>query len=169
MIVSIIVARDEAGGIGRNNSLPWYVPSDLKRFKALTMGHHLLMGRKTYEAIGKPLPGRTMIVITRQGNFDPEGCLTASSLQDALDKAEHRKEIEAFVIGGGQIFNQAMNIADKIYLTNIHAETSADVFFPDIDDSIWEMVYVESVRPHEKDEYTSDFKIFTRKKPMLFA
>ena len=168
MIISLIVARDEMGGIGRKNRLPWYIPSDLKRFKALTMGHHLVMGRKTYETIGKPLPGRTMIIITRRKDYQPEGCLIASSLKNALDIAEVNNETEAFVIGGGQIFTQAMNVADKIYLTNVHAVTEADVFFPEIDDTSWETVYSESVIPHEKDEYTSEFKILERIIPMEF-
>ncbi len=106
---------DEIGGIGKDNGLPWHLSSDLKRFKQLTMGHHLIMGRKTYETIGKPLPGRITIVITRNLQYQAEGCLVAPSLEKALDLARGNGETETFIAGGGEIFAIALPLADRIY------------------------------------------------------
>lgn len=125
-MVSLIVAVSRNGVIGKDNKLPWHLPEDLKRFKALTMGHPILMGRKTFESIGKPLPGRTNIVITHQKDF-AGGTLTAASLDDALKITE--KEEEVFVIGGAQIFKHALPAADKLYLTLIDREVEGDTFF----------------------------------------
>lgn len=147
MIVSLIVAVSRNGVIGKDNKLPWHLPEDLKRFKALTMGHPILMGRKTFESIGKPLPGRTNIVITHQKDF-AGGALTAPSLDEALRmcdrgatakrseemvapplSADHEKEAEIFVIGGAQIFKHALPAADKLYLTLIDRDVEGDTFF----------------------------------------
>ncbi len=137
MIVSLLVAMDERRGIGKDGRLPWHLSADLKRFKGLTMGHHLIMGRKTYESIGRPLPGRTMIVITRNPEYHPEGCQVAHSLAEALDMAQERGESEAFVIGGGQIFAQALPHADRLYLTLVHTVTEADTLFPALEQDLW--------------------------------
>jgi len=137
MIISLLVAMDERGGIGKDNRLPGHLSADLKRFKALTMGHHILMGRKTYESIRRLLPGRVMVIITRSQTYTAEGCVIAHSLQDALEIARQAGETEAFVIGGGQIFAQALSLADRIYLTQVHTVTEADVFFPEFDPRDW--------------------------------
>ncbi len=163
MIVSLIVAMDESGGIGKNNQLPWHLPSDLKRFKNLTMGHHLVMGRKTYETIGKPLPGRVMIIVTHQKEYFPKGCKVVNSLGDAIKLAEDDNETEVFIMGGGKIFRQAIGRADKIYLTTVHINTDADVSFPKIDTKQWELNQIEPSPQNDKDEYKSDFKILSRK------
>ena len=163
MIISIIVAMDENGGIGKGNQLPWHLPSDLKRFKSLTIGHHLIMGRKTYESIGKPLPGRQMIVVTHSLSYQPAGCITANSIEEAISIAERNLETEVFIIGGGFIFSQAIHMADKIYLTKIHTISEADIFFPKINLQTWEVVYREECLQNEKDDYQSDFIILLRK------
>ncbi len=133
MIVSIIVAMDEVGGIGKNGGLPWHLSADLKNFKALTMGHHLIDGRKTYELIGRALPGRTNLIVTHDRNFSAPGCLVAYTLNDALALAEKNGETEAFIGGGGEIFAQALPLAQRIYLTRVHTRAECDVFFPPVD------------------------------------
>jgi dihydrofolate reductase len=163
LIVSIIVATDETGGIGKDNRLPWYLPSDLKRFKRLTMGHHLIMGRKTYETIGTPLPGREMILVTNQSNYICSGCTVVNSLDSAIQLAKDNQETEAFIIGGGEIFRQSINIADKIYLTTVHAQVKADVYFPELNLDQWEILEQEEIRQDMGDNYQSDFKILLRK------
>ena len=163
MIVSLIVAADESGGIGKNNQLPWHLPSDLKRFKNLTMGHYIVMGRKTYEAIGKRLPGRMMVVVTHQKDYFPEGCLIVNSLVDAINLAENNHETEVFIIGGGEIFSQAISRADKIYFTTVHIKTNADVSFPIIDPKQWERIVIEALPQNDEDEYETDFNIYIRK------
>ena len=162
MIISLIVAVDQKGGIGKNNQLPWHLSSDLKRFKSITMGHHLVMGRKTYETIGKPLPGRTMIVVTKNPSYHPEGCVIANSIEQALKMAEENNEDEVFIIGGGEIFTQSIDIANKIYLTNVHAVTNADVFFPKIKDPSWKISWSEEINKDINDEYGSDYIIMVR-------
>lgn len=129
--VSIIVASAKNRGIGKDNELLVSIPEDLKRFKEITMGHPIIMGRKTFQSIGKPLPGRDNIIITRSKDFSAEGCIIASSLDDAIRKASYIDGSEVFIIGGGQIYNQAIEIADKIYLTEIDEELTADTFFPE--------------------------------------
>lgn len=162
MIVSLIVAMDENRGIGLNNRLPWHLASDLKRFIVLTMGHYLVMGRKTYEAIGKPLPGRTMIVVTRRRDFHPADCIAVNSLDDALKIAELKGENEVFIIGGGELFAQALELAHRIYLTTIHANTKADVFFPKFDQTLWKIILSDKSSKSGLDEYDSDYRILTR-------
>jgi dihydrofolate reductase len=137
MLISIIVAMDENGGIGVDNRLPWHLPDDLKRFKRLTMGHHLVVGRKTYESIGKPLPGREIIVLTRNPDYEAPGCQIAHSLDEALRMAREHGEEEAFIGGGAQVYAQTLPRADRLYLTRIHATTESDVHFPPIDFQAW--------------------------------
>jgi len=162
VIVSIIVAMDERGGIGIDNRLPWHLSADLKRFKALTMGHCVLMGRKTYESIGKPLPGRTMVVMTRQKDYQPEGCLVVHSLKEGMDLAEKRGENEAFVIGGGEIFTQALPIAARIYLTRVHAVAQCDVFFPEIDKKAWQEQDISHHASDIRNDFPFTFKTLVR-------
>ena len=161
MIISLIVAMDGNRGIGHHGRLPWRLSADLKHFKALTMGHHLILGRKTFESIGRSLPGRTMIVLSRQTDYAsrlPAGILTAHSLDDALKLAEGRAETEAFVIGGGEIYSQAIPRADRIYLTRVHITVPADVFFPAFNEETWSKVEIQSVEADESNEYA--FTIF---------
>jgi len=147
MRLSIIVATAENGVIGRDNDLPWYLPADLKRFKQLTMGHHLLMGRKTFEAIGRALPGRTTVVISRGRPTLPEGVRLAASLDEALSLAAAAGEDEAFVAGGAQVYDLAGPRADRLYLTRIHAAIEGDTRLPELVESDWELVSKEDHGP----------------------
>jgi dihydrofolate reductase len=153
VIVSLIVAMDEAGGIGINGGLPWHLSSDLKNFKALTMGHHLIVGRKTYESIGKALPGRTTIIVTRNRTFSAPGCSAANNLKDALALAEKNGEMEAFIGGGAEIFAQALPLAQRIYLTRVHIRAECDVFFPQVDWREWQEGERVEHPADEKNEY----------------
>ena len=127
------------------------------------MGHHLIMGRKTYETIGTPLPGREMILVTNQSNYICSGCTVVNSLDSAIQLAKDNQETEAFIIGGGEIFRQSINIADKIYLTTVHAQVKADVYFPELNLDQWEILEQEEIRQDMGDNYQSDFKILLRK------
>jgi len=134
MIISIIVAKATNNAIGKDNCLLWHISQDLKRFKALTLSHPIVMGRKTFESIGRPLPGRRNIVISR--NFSHDGVEVASSLQEALLMCKDDEEV--FITGGGQIYKQAIDIADRLYITDVFCEPEADTYFPEIDLSKWE-------------------------------
>lgn len=129
--ISIIVACDENRGIGKNGKIPWHIPEDLKRFKKITMGHPVIMGRKTFKSIGKPLAGRTNIIITRDRKFKIPNCITVHSIKEAIDKAKKLDKEEVFIIGGAQIYKQAMVFADRLYLTKVKGNYDADTFFPD--------------------------------------
>ena len=147
-IISLIVAAANNNCIGINNTMPWYIPEDFKHFKNITMGKPCIMGRKTYESIleklGKPLPGRTSIVISRSG-YSHVGAISATSLEDALNIAAKEKSDEVIIIGGAQIYKQAIekNLANKIYLTRVHQSPDGDAFFPELDDS-WIEIKKES-------------------------
>jgi dihydrofolate reductase len=140
LIISFIVAMDENQGIGKENRLPWHLGSDLKRFRELTMGHFILMGRKTWESIGRPLVGRTSIVITKNHQFLAENCIIVHSIQEGIDYAEVSGEMELFIVGGAKVFKQALPLADRLYLTQIHAIVSTDVHFPKLNLSLWEEI-----------------------------
>jgi dihydrofolate reductase len=167
LIISVIVAMDEQRGIGHHGSLPWRLSTDMKRFKAITMGHHVVMGRKTYETIGRPLPGRTMIIITRNKAYEADGCQIAGSLEEALRIAEEGGEEEVVVIGGGEIYRQALPKVERIYLTIVHALVPADVFFPKWEMEDWVEIRREEVPAGEKDSYTTTFRVLERKQPKL--
>ena len=162
MIISIIVAMDETRGIGLDGRLPWHLPADLKRFKSLTMGHHLIMGRKTFASIGRPLPGRTTIIVTRDQSFQPEGCLVAHSLETALEFARLDLENDVFVIGGAEIFVQAIELADRIYLTQVHSSLPADVYFPEFAAADWQEIDSEYHPADEKNRYPFTYKTLAR-------
>lgn len=130
-IISIIAAIGENRGIGKDNKLLWHIPQDLERFKKLTFSHPVIMGRITFESIGKALPGRTNIIVTRDKNYEIEGCLVTHSFQGAIDKAKKEENDEIFIIGGEQIYKQGIDYADKLYLTIVHDNFAADAFFPD--------------------------------------
>jgi dihydrofolate reductase len=153
---------DEKGGIGLENRLPWRLSADLKRFKALTMGHHLIMGRKTYESIGKALSGRQMIVISRNPDFNAPGARVVTSLEDAMQIAHQAGETEIFIAGGSQIFALALPLADRIYLTRVHAITRADTFCPEINWADWTLASQEDHSADEKNEFPSTFLIFDK-------
>ena len=158
MTISLIVATSRNGVIGANNRLPWHLPADLKRFKALTMGRPILMGRKTFESIGKPLPGRTNIVITHQKGFACCGALTAGSLDEALKLGEKEKEV--FVIGGAQIFQQALPRAGRIYLTRINQDFTGDTYLFEIDPKVWKEISRED---HLTEPLPHTFLTYERK------
>lgn len=162
MIVSLIVAMDEKRGIGKGNRLPWRLSADLKRFRELTMGHHIIVGRKTFESIGKPLPGRHMIVVTRNRDFKPEGCLIAHSVEDAMRVARKREESEVFVCGGAEIYARLLERADRLYLTLVQAEVGADTFFPEWDESEWDEKESSFHPADEKNEHATAFKLLVK-------
>ena len=140
--LSLIAAVAENGIIGVNNTLPWHLPEDLKRFRALTTGHHIIMGRKTYESINRLLPGRITVIVTRNPDYRVEGALIADSLEQAIAQCD--QDDEAFLIGGAELYEEGMKLADKLYLTEIHATFAGDAYFPIIDFSAWSEVARES-------------------------
>lgn len=154
---------DRNRGIGLDNRLPWRLSADLKRFRELTMGRHIIVGRKTFESIGRPLPGRRMIVVTRDKAYRAEGCDLAHSIEDAVSLARERGESEVFICGGAEIYAQSIGIADRMYLTFVDAEVEADIFFPEFDEREW--IELESFHhpADEKNEYAFDFKLMVRK------
>jgi len=155
MKISIIVAVAENNVIGKDNKLIWKLPADMQFFKNKTQGHHIIMGRKTFEATGV-LKNRTSIIITRNENFAvPDGCILATSVEDAISKIKN--EDEAFIIGGAEIYRQSLEIADKIYLTHIHHSFEGDTYFPVIDEKKWELVSTEEHQPDEKNIYSFTF------------
>ncbi|MFN0047528.1 MAG: dihydrofolate reductase [Cytophagales bacterium] len=164
MKVSIIVAISNNNAIGKNNQLLWHLPNDLKMFKSITTGHCIIMGRKTYESIGKPLPNRTNILISNQKDFKIEGCELVNSIEEALEKASQKGESEVFVIGGGQIYGAAMALADRIYLTKVNVNIEGDVYFPDLTISNWHVVSSELHIADEKHAYEYTFEILERVK-----
>ncbi|WP_284682763.1 dihydrofolate reductase [Chondrinema litorale] len=164
MIVSFIVATAENRTIGKDNDLPWRLPADLKLFKKITSGHCIIMGRKTYDSIGKPLPKRTNIVITTQKNLEIEGCVVTNSIEEALAHAKSINEDEAFIIGGASIYESALDKADKLYLTLVHTEIDGDAFFPEINKNDWEVTNTEKHEKDEKHNYAFTFQTLVRKK-----
>jgi dihydrofolate reductase len=160
MKLSIIAAMAGNRVIGRNNRLPWKLPADLKRFKTLTMGHYLLVGRKTYESIGRPLPGRTMVVITRQENYASSGVCVAHSFEEALQMAAGNEEI--FIAGGAQIYEQALPRADRLYLTRIHGAFQGDTYFPRFDESKWRLISRTDREADEENSYPCSFLLYER-------
>jgi dihydrofolate reductase len=160
-LISLIAAMAENGTIGRDNSLPWRLSDDLKRFKALTMGKHLLMGRRTYESIGRPLPGRTCLVLTRDREWGAEGIVVVHSLGQALSHARDAEELVA--IGGAEIYRLLMPFARRIYLTLVHAEIPGDTFFPDFDPTQWADVECQSHPADERNAYPFTFVTLERK------
>jgi dihydrofolate reductase len=160
-MITLIAAAGENNELGKDNDLVWHLPDDFKRFKQLTTGHHIIMGRKTWESFPKPLPNRTHIIITRNVAYNPEGAIVVHSLDEALLKAS--VDEQAFVIGGGEIYALAMDVADTIELTRVHASFDADAFFPVIDPSIWEL---STEIHHTKDErhaYSFTYETWVRK------
>lgn len=163
MIISTIVATAKNNVIGKDNQIPWYLPADLRYFKKMTLNHHIIMGRNCYESIGRPLPKRTNIIVTRNPFFIASGCLVAHSIEEALELAREHGEAEAFIIGGGQIYEQSRHLWDKIYLTEVDVEVEGDVFFPEINPAQWEEIFCESHSKDTKNQYHFTFKIFQKR------
>lgn len=164
MIISIIAAVDQRGGIGRDNRLPWHLSDDLKRFRRLTMGHHVLMGRKTYESSQGKMPGRKLIVLTHSADFQAPDAHIVSSLEDGIQFAQDAGEIELFVIGGAQVFAQALPLADRLYYTEVHADSGADVFFPAFDRADWEEISRQDFPSEGKNDFAFTIIQFNRVK-----
>ena len=159
---TIIVAVAENNAIGKDNQLLWHLSDDLKRFKSLTSGHHIIMGRKTFESFPKPLPNRTHVVITKQEDYKvPHGIIVVNSLKNALDVA--KEDNQPFIIGGGEIYNQSLEVANKIELTRVHHNFEADTFFPKIDNSIWKETSNMYHKKDAKNEFDYSFISYTRK------
>jgi dihydrofolate reductase len=164
MTVSIIVAISNNNGIGKNNELLWHLPNDLKMFKSVTSGHCIIMGRKTYESIGKPLPNRTNIVVSNQKSLKIEGCEVVNSIQEALVVCKQKVESEAFIVGGEQIYQAALPFADRIYLTRVNCEKDADAFFPFLKQDEWKIISNEKQQQDEKHAFNYAFEVFDRSK-----
>jgi dihydrofolate reductase len=165
MRVSLIVAVSQNYVIGRAGRLPWRLAADLRRFQRLTMGHHLIMGRKTYESIGRPLPGRTSIVVTRQAQYAAPGVVVARGVDEALQAAAGDSEV--FIIGGGELYRQAMPRVERIYMTVVAATVEGDTFFPELDADQWQTV-AESLHPADaRNEFAHRFLVCERRAAAL--
>ena len=160
--ISLLVAAGENDVIGRDNALPWHLPNDLKYFKNQTWAMPILMGRKTYESIGKPLPGRKNIVITRNSDWKAEGVTVVHSLEEAVQAAKDFSVKEIFVIGGAEIFNAAFPQAHRIYLTRVHHSFDGDVFFPAVDTAGWTRVSARHCPADEKNAFAHTFEVWER-------
>ena len=158
--VSLIWAQDEAGLIGRDGGLPWCLPADLAWFRKQTMGKPVLMGRATFESIGRPLPGRTNIVLTHRQDFRAEGCTVVHSVEEAREAAGDAEEI--MVIGGAGVYTQLLPHATRLYVTRIHARFDGDTWFPALDYSTWREVFCEKHAPDDRNPYTYSFHIYSR-------
>ncbi|MEL6864612.1 MAG: dihydrofolate reductase [Bacteroidota bacterium] len=162
MIISAIVAIAKNRVIGRDNDIPWYLPADLKYFKKTTLNHHILMGRKCYDSIGRPLPKRTNVILTRNPFFIVSNCLVVNSLEKGIELARSNGEEELFIIGGAQIYEISMPYWDRLYLTDVDLETPGDVLFPEMDWSKWKELSSEPHQPDEKNEHPYTFRILER-------
>lgn len=166
MYLSLICAMDENLVIGRNNSLPWHLPEDLKYFKQTTMGNSIIMGRKTYESIGKPLPGRTNIIVSRNREYEVEDARVVNSLSEAIELAENIAfidgSLEAFVIGGAELFEEALTLVNRLHLTMVHAEVDGDTWFPDFEVSDFNEVSREYFEADEDNPYDYSICVLER-------
>ncbi|MDA0375774.1 MAG: dihydrofolate reductase [bacterium] len=173
MRISIIVAASENNVIGRDNSIPWHLPDDLKYFRKRTEGHPVIMGRKNFEsivaALGNPLPNRSNIIVTRDSAYEAVGCLVSSSLQEAImyGHKDNDKE-EIFIIGGGEIYRQALDLCNYIYLTRIHAWIAGDIFFPAVDTNVWEEVEREDHLADTAHKFSFTYLTYKRKNRLHF-
>lgn len=163
MIISLIVAMERSGGIGMDGGIPWHLPDDLKLFKQTTMGHYLIVGRVTYESIGKALPGRKMIVVTRQPEYRAPGCKMVPSLEEGLELARKGGEEEVFIGGGAQIYRLALPLAQHIYLTRLQADLEADTFFPALEEGEWEIAQSQHFPADEGNQYPFTYSLLLRK------
>ena len=164
MILSLIVAVSENNAIGRHNTLPWYLPEDLKFFKRTTIGKPIIMGRKTYESLGQPLPGRLNIILTRRENLAvPEGVLVYNDINTAIERLNKENDEECFIIGGGQVFETTIEYIDRMYITRVHTTIpDADAFFPEIDHTHWKLTWEEKHYADEQHKYDFTFQKYDR-------
>ncbi len=162
MIISAIVATAKNNVIGRDNNIPWHLPADLKYFKKTTLGHHIIMGRKSFASIGRPLPKRTNIVVTRDPFFVASGCIVSHSIDEALAVAKENGEDEAFIIGGGQIYKQSLPLWDRVYLTKVDIEVDGEIYFPELKEDEWNEIKREAHLPDEKNEHAFTFLVLER-------
>ena len=162
MIVSQIAAMARNRVIGRDNRLPWHMPDDLAWFFRITRGHHIIMGRRNYEANGRALPGRTNIVITRNPHYQAPGCVVVQTIAEALGYARHHGEEEAFIVGGGQIYAATLSLTDRIYLTLIDTEVEGDAFFPELDLREWKIVREDPHKADQRNPFDYTFYIYER-------
>ena len=165
MRISAIIAMSTNHVIGKNNQLPWHLPADLKQFKKITMGKPILMGRKTYESIGRPLPGRSNIVISRDAQFKAPGCMITHSIESALATAALQHSEEIFIIGGALIFQKTLPLIQRLYLTLIHESIEGDAYFPELNSAEWQEIEQVDYPPDEENNYAYSFKILDRKRP----
>jgi dihydrofolate reductase len=157
----MIAAAAENNALGKNNELVWHLPNDFKRFKTLTSGHHIIMGRKTFESFPRPLPNRTHVIITRQDNYAPEGCIVVNSMDQAVAACPKDKDI--FIIGGGEIYTLGIPFADKIELTLVHHTFEADAFFPIIKEEEWVLQQSELQLKDDKHQFDYSYQTYLRK------
>ena len=162
MTISLVVAASENNAIGKNNQLIWHLPNDLKFFKNTTWGFPVIMGRKSFESVNKPLPGRTNIVITTNPDWKAETVIVVNNLKDAIQKAAETNSKQIFIIGGGEIYKQSMDIADSIYITRVHVDVEGDTFFPVIDESKWKLTSNQDFEADEKHAYSYSFQIWEK-------
>ncbi len=163
MKISIIVAKAKNDVIGKDNELIWKLSSDLKLFKKLTTGHYIIMGRKTYESVGRPLPNRTSVVITRNKEFSlPEGHIVTHSLEEAIQVCIGKQLSQVFIIGGAEIYEQALPITDELLVTEVDAVLEGDAYFPTIDTNLWQTVSSEHYEKDKKNQFNFDFVIYKR-------
>ena len=162
-MLKILVAFDENRVIVKNNALIWHLPADLKRFKALTTGHVIIMGRKTFESIGRPLPNRTTIVISRQQDLKIEGVILAHSVEEAILKAKSISRGDIFIVGGAEIYQLSLPLADQILVTQLHDIFEGDAFFPEISSDMWEIAEQERGITDEQNAYQFSYLTYTRK------
>lgn len=164
MILTFVVAVADNNAIGKDNALPWHLPGDLKFFKNTTMGKPVIMGRNTWESLkGKPLPGRENLVLSSRTDMEvPEGVKVFGSIKDAIAYLEEKGTEEASIIGGGKVFEETQTIADKMYITRVHAKPEADVFFMDVDHTHWKLTWSEPHQADEKNKYDYTFELYER-------
>jgi len=162
MIISTIVAKAKNNIIGKDNDIPWYLPADLKYFKKITTGHHIIMGRKCFQSIGKPLPKRTNVIVTQNPFFLVSNCYIANSVEEALQIAHDNGEEEAMIIGGGQIYNLTKHLWDRMYITEVDLSIDGDIFFPEMDMSKWTLTNKEEHTKDAKNEFDYTFLKYDR-------
>ncbi|MHC2993313.1 dihydrofolate reductase [Pontibacter sp. HJ8] len=162
-MIAIVVAIADNHVIGKDNQLIWHLPADLRHFKQKTMGHPMIMGRKTFDSIGKPLPGRTTIIVTRQQNFEAAGCLVAHTVQEAIDMGRELDTEQVSIVGGAEIYKQAMPFVDTLYLTRVHHTFEGDTYFPELPEKEWQQISAEHHESDEKNRYSYSFIELRRK------
>jgi dihydrofolate reductase len=159
-MIIMIAAVAENNALGKNNELVWHLPNDFKRFKSLTTGHHIIMGRKTFESFPKPLPNRTHVIITRQKDYHPEGCIVVDSMEKAIAVCPENET--SFIIGGGEIYNLALPFTDKLEITRVHHNFEADAYFPVIDTGKWKEIQSEFNQKDEKHLFDYTYQTFIK-------